>query len=288
MQHVVRYGSVTVSAAVHRYTEHVNERLLTAACVLQVLLFLQEEEEESSPETQMKTNKGTCGSPLHICSFCFFLSPLSSSSPLLTGVSWYTGFYWSGLSSEESVCCLYQQRSPCVFMAKDWSETRAAQTAAGKRGRKNTADGLKTSWRLDSAAFLADWLLLTFPPFPLLSGSEERRVCLWGYERGLQIQACNESHVHTQHKHTHCTLFWSSLQIDFMDKEMQLAHSHSSFYSLGSKEEHCEWTGLFPEMDQARWIPESLSEEKPHDHQNQKFKRSLCKIDALFPVLICN
>lgn len=119
MQHVVRCGSIAVAAAVHRYTEHVNDRLLTAACVLQVLLFLQEEEEESSPETQMKTNKGTCGSPLHICSFCFFLSPLSSSSPLLTGVSWYTGFYWSGPSSEESVCCLYQQRSPCVFMAKD-------------------------------------------------------------------------------------------------------------------------------------------------------------------------
>lgn len=163
MQHVVRCGSITVAAAVHRYTEHVNDRLLTAACVLQVLLFLQEEEEESSPETQMKTNKGTCGSPLHICSFCFFLSTLSSSSPLLTGVSWYTGFYWSGPSSEESVCCLYQQRSPCVFMAKDWSETRAAQTAAGKHVavRLQLMDW-KTSWRLDSAAFLADWLL-TFP-----------------------------------------------------------------------------------------------------------------------------
>lgn len=112
----------------------------------------------------MKTNKGTCGSPLHICSFCFFLSPLSSSSPLLTGVSWYTGFYWSGPSSEESVFCLYQQRSPCVFMAKDWSETRAAQTAAGKHVavRIQLMDW-KTSWRLDSAAFLADWLLLTFP-----------------------------------------------------------------------------------------------------------------------------
>lgn len=197
----------------------------------------------------MKTNKGTCGSPLHICSFCFFLSPLSSSSPLLTGVSWYTGFYWSGPSSEESVCCLYQQRSPCVFMAKDWSETRAAQTAAGKHVavRLQLMDW-KTSWRLASH----------FPPFPLLSGSEERRVCLWGYMREDSKYKRAMSHTCTPTAHfsgAHCkSISWT---------KRCSSRSHSSFYSLGSKEEHCEWTGLFPEMDQARWIPESLSEEKP-------------------------
>lgn len=102
-----------------RYTEHVNDRLLTAACVLQVLLFLQEEEEESSPETQMKTNKGTCGSPLHICSFCFFLSPLSSSSPLLTGVSWYTGFYWSGRAVKRAFSAS-TSNDPLVYL---WPKT---------------------------------------------------------------------------------------------------------------------------------------------------------------------
>lgn len=267
MQHVVRCGSITVAAAVHRYTEHVNDRLLTAACVLQVLLFLQEEEEESSPETQMKTNKGTCGSPLHICSFCFFLSPLSSSSPLLTGVSWYTGFYWSGPSSEESVCCLYQQRSPCVFMAKDWSETRAAQTAAGKH----------VAVRLQLATGFSCFpgrLASHFPPFPLLSGSEERRVCLWGYMR-------EDSKYKRAMSHT------SSLQIDFMDKEMQLAQSFKFlFLRVKGRALWVDWTISWNGPGSVNsWIP---FRGKTHDHQNQKFKRSLCKIDALFPVLICN
>lgn len=52
-----------------------------AARVLQVLLFLQEEEEESSPETQMKTNKGTPCSLLHHLSFLFLSLCLFMKSP---------------------------------------------------------------------------------------------------------------------------------------------------------------------------------------------------------------